>query len=222
MQVLSLVHGPHVRSELWGDVVRAEGHELVEWELASQGEPPDGFDAVLVFGGEMNVGEEAENPWLHLEYRLLRGWVDAGTPLLGVCLGAQTLAHAAGGAVQRAPQLLSGFYETELTDAGVADPVLGSLPRRFEALNANGYCFTVPPGAVQLADGPVPQALRVGERAWGVQFHPEVRHDQVLGWWRVEAARPVAELEAALAEKLAGWQELGRRLCRAFLAVAAG
>jgi GMP synthase-like glutamine amidotransferase len=96
------------------------------------------------------------------------------------------------------------------------------LPRRFEALNANGYCFTVPPDAVQLADGPVPQALRVGERAWGVQFHPEVRHDQVLGWWRVEAARPVAELEAALAEKLAGWQELGRTLCRAFLRAASG
>lgn len=220
MRVLSLVHGPQVRSELWGDVVRAEGHELVEWELPAQGVPPDDFDAVMVFGGEQNVGQEDRHPWLHQEYELLRAWIAARTPLLGVCLGAQTLAHAAGGTVGPAPRLLSGFYETELTDEGVDDPVLGSLPRRFEALNANGYCFTVPEGAVQLADGPVPQALRVGERAWGVQFHPEVRHDQVLGWWRVEAARPVAELEAALAEKLAGWQELGRTLCRAFLRVA--
>jgi GMP synthase-like glutamine amidotransferase len=222
MRVLSLIHGPQVRSELWGDVVRAEGHELVEWDLPRQGTPPDGFDAVMVFGGEMNVGEEDRNPWLRDEYELLRGWIADGTPLIGVCLGAQTLAHAAGGAVGPGPELLSGFYETELTPAGREDPVLGAMPARFEALNANGYCFTVPPGAVQLADGPVTQALRVGERAWGVQFHPEVRHDQVLAWWRVEAARPVAELEAALDEKLAGWQELGRRLCRAFLAAAAG
>ena len=204
MRVLSLTHGAQVRSELWGDVVRDEGHELVEWDLPAQGRPPAGFDAVMVFGGEMNVGEEERNPWLHDEYELLRTWIADDTPLIGVCLGAQTLAHAAGGTVGPAPELLSGFYETELTPAGIDDPVLGSLPPRFEALNANGYCFTVPPGALQLAAGPVPQALRVGDRAWGVQFHPEVRYDQVLGWWRVEAARPVAELEAALDEKLAG------------------
>jgi GMP synthase-like glutamine amidotransferase len=223
MRILSLTHGAGVRSELWGDVVREEGHELVEWEISERGAPADGaFDAVLVFGGEMNVGEESEHPWLEDEYELLRGWVAGGTPLLGVCLGAQTLAHALGGSVGRAPEQLAGFYATELTDAGAADAVLGVLPRRFDALNANAYAVTLPAGAVELARGPVPQALRVGPRAWGVQFHPEVRHAQVLDWFRrsQRLPKPLGELEADLDAKLPAWQELGRRLCRAFLAAA--
>jgi len=224
VRVLAVTHGPLVRSELFGDVVREEAHVLVEWEIVARGRPAEnGFDAVMVFGGVMNVGEELAHPWLRDEYDLLRGWVESGTPLLGVCLGAQTLAHAFGGRVRPvAGGALAGFYETELTDEGAADRVLGRLPRRFEALNANGYTFEVPPGAVELARGPVPQAFRAGERAWGVQFHPEVRREQVLTWWsdRAELPKPLEELERDLDAKLATWQEHGRRLCRAYLAAA--
>jgi GMP synthase (glutamine-hydrolysing) len=222
VRILSLTHSPLARAELFGDVVRDEGHELVEWEIVSQGRPSaNRFDAVLVFGGDMNVGEELEHPWLHDEYELLREWVASGTPLLGVCLGAQTLAHALGGRVARAPEPLVGFYETELADAGAADPVLGALPRRFEAFNANAYTFEVPDGATELARAAVPQAFRAGSHAWGVQFHPEVRREQVLRWWQDEALpRPLEELVDELDAKIGGWQELGRRLCRAFLAAA--
>src|SRR5581483_12191457 len=99
MRVLALVHGPTERAEVFGEVVREHGHELVEWELPVRGRPAVDADAVIVFGGEQNVGEEDRYPWLEDEYELLRGWVDSGTPLLGICLGAQTLAHAAGARV---------------------------------------------------------------------------------------------------------------------------
>jgi GMP synthase-like glutamine amidotransferase len=225
MRVLAVTHGTTVGPEVYGDVIEEHGHELVEWPIETRGAPPaSGFDAVFVFGGQQNVGEELEHPWLHEEYDALRRWVDDGTPLFAVCLGAQTLAHALGGSVTPVePAQLAGFYETELTEEGAADPVIGVLPRRFEALNANAYQFTVPTGAVPLADGPVRQAFRAGGAAWAVQFHPEARRDQALAWFADDEPalrRPLTELERELDAKLPAWHELGRRLCAAFLAVA--
>ena len=185
----------------------------------------EGFDAVMVFGGRMNVGEEAEHPWLEDEYGLLRAWVAEEKPLLGVCLGAQTLAHATGGRVGRAPQWHAGFYEVALSDAGREDPVLGVLPGRFEALLANAFEFDPAPAAERLAStGAQQQAFRVGTRAWGVQFHPEARRDQVLAWWSDgrRLPRPLPELTRELESRLPAWHELGRKLCRAFLAAATG
>ena len=220
MRVLAVVHGPDVGPELFGEVLAEDGHELVEWDIRANGAPPDEMDAVIVFGGPQNVGEELQHPWLHEEYDALRRWVERGTPVLGICLGAETMAHALGARVERLEQELGGFYETELTAAGEGDPVLGVLPPRFEAFNANAYGFAVPDGATELARGPVPQAYRAGERAWAVQFHPEIRRDHVLHWFDEGSPRTREEIAAELDEKLPAWQELGRRLCRAFLATA--
>jgi GMP synthase (glutamine-hydrolysing) len=220
MKVLAVTHGDDVGPELLGDVVREQGHELVEWDIRSAGAPTVEADAVIVLGGSQNVGEEVMHPWLSEEYDALRRWLRAGTPLLGVCLGAQTLAHAAGARVAPAGRRYAGFYETDLTDAGTADPVLGVLPRRFAALNANAYGFAVPPGAVALARGAgLEQAFRVGERAWGVQFHPEVRRDQLLRWLGDDGTLTdelVRDIDAGIAQ----WHEHGRALGAAFLRAA--
>jgi GMP synthase-like glutamine amidotransferase len=217
MRVLAVVHTPDAGPETFADVVADEGHELVLWEIPKQGSPPLDVDAVMVFGGDQNVGEELEHPWLHEEYDALRRWVERGTPVLGVCLGAQTLAHAFGGPVRPVGATVAGFVQTTLTDEGAADPVLGVLPRRFDAFNTNAYTFEVPAGGTPLADGPVPQAFRLGARAWGVQFHPEIRRENVLTWFADGSTRTADEIAAELDEKLPTWQELGRRLCRAFL-----
>lgn len=221
MRVLAIVHSPDAGPELFEEVLAEDGHELVSWDIRSQGAPPRDVDAVIVLGGDQNVGEELQHPWLHEEYDALRRWVEAGTPVLGICLGAQTLAHAFGAKVGPADETLAGFYETRLTDDGAADPVLGVLPRTFEAFNANGYTFQVPPGATALADGPLPQAFRVAGSAWGVQFHPEIRRDHVLRWFEDDSTpRTPDQIARELDEKLPAWQALGRRLCRAFLATA--
>jgi GMP synthase-like glutamine amidotransferase len=219
MDVLALTHGADVGPELLADVVAARGATLIEWPIGERGAPPHDADAVVVLGGHQNVGEESRYPWLEDEYAALRSWVESGTPLFGVCLGGQTLAHALGGTVRKLDAQLGGFYETVLTPDGVADPVLGALPERFDAFNGNGYAFDPPRGAITLAHGPVTQAFRVGESAWGVQFHPELKGYSVEAWFahdpelarRVDALRP--ELEA--------WRPSGERLFDAFLDVAA-
>ena len=218
MNVLAITHGADVGPELLSDVVTARGDTLLEWPIDERGAPPRAADAVVVLGGHQNVGEEARYPWLEDEYDALRSWVESETPLFGVCLGGQTLAHALGGTVRRLDAQLGGFYETMLTEDGAADPVLGALPERFDAFNGNGYAFEPPPGAVTLADGPMTQAFRIGRSAWAVQFHPELMRYSVEGWFahdpglarRVEALRP--ELEA--------WRPFGERLFGAFLDVA--
>jgi GMP synthase (glutamine-hydrolysing) len=221
VKVLAVIHSHEAGPELFAEVLAEDGHELVVWDIRTQGTPPQDVDAVMVFGGDQNVGEELEHPWLHEEYDALRRWVDGGTPLLGVCLGAQTLAHALGATVGPARETLAGFYETTLTDAGEADPVLGVLPRSFDAFNANAYAFEAPPGATPLAEGPVLQAFRIGETAWALQFHPEIRREHVLTWFEDDTTpRTPEEISALLDEKLDRWQELGRMLCRAFLAQA--
>ena len=222
MRVLAVTHGPDVGPELLGDVVRELGHELIEWDIRSAGTPTVEADAVMVFGGSQNVGEELEHPWLREEYDALRRWLDDGTPLLGVCLGAQTLAHAAGGRVARREERHTGFEPTRLSAEGAADPVIGVLPEEFDALNANRYGFEVPPGGVELArSGSLVQAFRVGERAWGVQFHPEARREQVLRWYADDGSLS-PELEASVDEGIGRWHALGRRLAEAFLQASTG
>jgi len=71
----------------------------------------------------------------------------------------------------------------------------------------------------------VEKGRRVGDRARGVQFHPEVRHEQAMAWFGAESRelpRPLAQIERELTDKLPAWQELGRALCRAFLRSASG
>jgi GMP synthase (glutamine-hydrolysing) len=225
MRILSLTHGPLVRAELFGDVVRAEGHDLEEWSVVDDAEPPrpvEEYDAFLVFGGHMNVDQEDEHPWLGAEDELIRGLVARHVPLFGVCLGGQLLAKAAGAHVGPSPERESGFVPVTLTDEAAPDPIFGTLPRVFDAFEAHGYAFHVPPGAVELARSSVcSQAFRLGDSAWGIQFHPEIRVEQVATWLRRDPSSPNAEtILAELQHRIEEWQEFGAVLCRSFLAAA--
>jgi GMP synthase-like glutamine amidotransferase len=222
MQVLAVTHGPSVGPGVFADAVEDAGHELVEWPVQLGGKAPEGADAVIVLGGAMHPDEEERHGWLSTELRWLEGLLENGTPLLGVCLGSQLVARAAGADVFRSPESEVGWYSVELTDAARADPVATSLPERFDAFQWHHYTHTLPAGAVELARSRVcTQAFRVGN-AWGVQFHPEVRVEQVEEWLS-EDPEDVTDPEtfiAATRSRIEGWNELGRRLCSAFLSAA--
>jgi len=226
VHVLSLIHSIEGRAALFAPVVEERGHQLDEWSFAWETPPPrplDGYDAVLVFGGTMHADQEAWHPWLREETVWLQQRIAARTPVLGICLGVQLLARAAGSWVGPLPEPEIGWCGVELTDAGAADPVVGALPRRFDALQWHYYTHGLPVGAVELARSDAcTQAFRLGDACWGVQFHPEVTGPQLEGWL-TDFSDPPPDLEglrASIPRKIGRWNELGRALCGAFLEAA--
>ena len=226
MHVLGLIHGDAVRAGVFFDAVAARGHRLEEWSLAWDAPMPrplDAYGAVIIFGGAMHADQDERHPWLREENAFIQRLFDLGMPTLGVCLGAQLLAKAAHAPVFPSPQPEIGWHEVELTDAASEDPVFGRLPSRFPAFQWHFYTHGVPAGAEELARSPVcTQAFRLGERVWGVQFHPEVTSAQVEQWiteepWAVEDAE---RLLSESRERIGRWNDLGRGLCGAFVEVA--
>src|SRR5204863_8678885 len=134
--------------------------------------------------------------------------------------GAQLLAMAASAPVGPSSEPEVGWFEVELTAEGRDDPVLGFLPSRFEAFQWHFYTHGLPAGAVELARSRVcTQAFRLGESAWGVQFHPEVTLEQVESWVDEEEDLPVeaGPLIAETRERIDAWNALGRKLCAGFV-----
>jgi GMP synthase-like glutamine amidotransferase len=225
VNVLGLIHGDAVRAGVFFEAVAARGHELEEWSLAWDRplpRPLDDYGAVLIFGGSMHADQDDHHPWLRDENMFLQRLYNLGMPMLGVCLGAQLLAKAAHAPVFPASKAEIGWHDVELTPAAADDPVLGGLPGRFEAFQWHYYAHGLPGGAEELASNDVcTQAFRLGERVWGVQFHPEVTLAQVEQWIEEEPeAADGDRLRAETRERIAGWNDLGRGLCGAFVEVA--
>lgn len=226
MDVLAVIHGERVRAGVFGDVVEERGHRLDEWSLAwgtPLPRPLDSYGAVLVFGGAMHADQDDRHPWLREENAFLERLLFERIPVLGVCLGVQLLAKAAGASVFRAERPEVGWYEVELTDGARNDPLLSTLPARFDAFQWHYYSYGLPAGAVELAlSERCTQAFRLGDSSWGIQFHAEVTQEQVADWIENELDDDDREhmppdLLEQTAERIGKWNELGRGLCGGFL-----
>jgi len=132
-------------------------------------------NALLVLGGGMGVYDRDRLPHLEDEIALCKAAVAAAKPVLGICLGSQLLAAALGGAVGKAPRKEIGWHGVTLLPEARGDALFDALPRNFPAFHWHGDAFTLPDGAVPLASSTMTplQAFRMGERAWGIQFHLE-------------------------------------------------
>jgi GMP synthase (glutamine-hydrolysing) len=223
MDVLAVIHGEKVRAGVFGDAVEARGHRLEEWSLAwgtSLPRPLDAYGAVLVFGGAMHADQEGHHPWLREENLFLQRLLDLHKPVLGICLGAQLLAKAAHAHVGPAREPEIGWYPLELTEDAADDPLFGSLPQRFDAFQWHYYAHGLPAGAVELARNDLcTQAFRLGDSAWGVQFHPEVTLAQVESWMDDDEPVPPGLIDETRG-RIRSWNELGKSLCDAFVGVA--
>jgi GMP synthase-like glutamine amidotransferase len=220
MRVLAVVHHDNAAAGVFAEPALAAGHELVEWLPHKEPRPPsDGFGAAFVFGGEMNVDEEDAHPWLREEKRLIGELIERGTPLLGVCLGSQLVAEAAGAVVRRAKMPEIGWYDVTLTPEGEDDDLLGVLPSRFESFQFHYYEWLLPPGGTALARSALAlQAFRLGERpVWGLQFHPEVVEQDLRSWLDDPDVPDPEAIRRESAGKIGAWNDAGRALSARFL-----
>ncbi len=203
-RVLVVEHQGNAGLGLFGERLAGSGVELVVVGPDTGSPVPeslDGIDALLVLGGAMGPDDDDRAPWLPATRRLLSSGVERGIPTLGICLGAQLLATATGGHVRSMPQgpevgLCAVRFEADAaTDplfGGVADlgddgvPVVqwhwleaDELPGSASVLASSGACGN--------------QVFRIGDRAWGVQFHPEALGATAADW-AVEDRQGLVEL----------------------------
>jgi GMP synthase (glutamine-hydrolysing) len=191
----------------------------------------DGVQGVIVMGGEQSVVTIGADPVLTAEAAWLDDALRRGIPVLGVCLGAQLLAHVLGARVFRLARRMLSWEPLRLTGAGAADPVLGAIPDGAHGLHWNEDGFDLPPGAVELAQPGARgscAAFRHGPSAWGVQFHPEIGPASLAHWYAhwpaplAEAGVNEADARAADTRHLPGQPALAAAIFGGFARYAAG
>jgi GMP synthase-like glutamine amidotransferase len=147
----------------------------------------------------MSVNDDL--PYLRCEMDLIARALDRGTPVLGICLGAQLIAKACGAAVRRNPQNEIGWFDIHLTDAAAADPLFRRCNRAETVFHWHGETFDLPPGATLLAtsDRCRNQAFRLGRATYGLQFHLEATPEMIADWCtQDENCADVRELDSPL------------------------
>jgi GMP synthase (glutamine-hydrolysing) len=187
----------HVAAEPLGTLdrlIRERGHRVkfVNFERQPDARPRlDRYRGLIVLGGPMNVEDRDARPHLQTEIDSIRDAVAQGKPVLGICLGAQLLAHALGAEVRRNPVSEIGWYDLAVTEHGRADPVFAPLGDTAPVFQWHGYTFDIPPGAAHLArtSGCANQAFRHGSNAYGFQFHLEMDQPLIERWLNLPAYR---------------------------------
>ena len=144
----------------------------------------DDLAGVVMFGGTVNVDQVDDHPFLKENRDLTRECVDRTVPYLGICLGAQMLARAMDSPVMAAHVKEVGFEPVRVNVAAASDPLMSVFADGDMVFQWHGDTMQLPEGALLLGTGDrVPtQAYRVGEAAWGLQFHFEIDADELEMW----------------------------------------
>ena len=152
---------------------------------------PLGHDAIVILGGPMSVYDDL--PYLQKEQELIRNAMKNDTPVLGICLGSQLIARAAGGRVYKGKKKEIGWYYVYLTPASSNDIFRGFTDKAIRIFQWHGDTYDLPANAKILAYSDLyPQAFRIGS-AVGIQFHFEVNEPLIQTWIKEYGAELIAE-----------------------------
>lgn len=216
-----LCHVPFEGPGAIGPLLEKRGFELQTLNCWTSPTFPDVEEVsfVVVMGGPMSVNDTKEHPWLVPERQWILTMLQAGVPVLGVCLGAQLMSAALGGSVGRNPEREIGWWPLE---------AVHEQGRTVTVLHWHGETFSLPEGAVWLekSEACAHQSFRWGERAIGLQYHLEATkasldslvencRDELLPSPYVQSEQEIREgWDAYHADALAALEELLDDLCR--------
>lgn len=203
-------------------------HRTVDTAVGRPSFPPvRSIAGLVVMGGPMGVYETDRYPFLKRELVYIRNVIDAKKPVLGICLGAQLIAHALGARVYPNRKKEIGWYRVRLTPEGKKDPLMKGSPSSPWVFQWHGDTFDLPRGARRLASSPLckNQAFRFGTNVYGLQYHLEVDKAMVLEWLEQPGAekelsllgpRTRSKMKADLPRRLPGLGPVARRFFSGF------
>lgn len=225
MAIVVFEHHAMETSARLGQVLRDHGHRLRVVRLYAGDPVPadlDDVDGVVSMGGPMNTDQADQFPWIDQEAAFIKAAHEAGLPIVGVCLGAQLIAHALGGKVQKmdAPEI--GWLPVNQFRPGFPDTVFGGIPWKTNQLHTHSQQVTeLPPGGVLLAssDACKHQAFRVGLTTYAFQYHFEWTRSDIAGileqfaQWITDSGQNVDSIQSDTDAKYDLYRHLGDRLC---------
>lgn len=182
-EIYCLQHVPFEDSGMIDPVLQQMGYSLKCIKLYNGDMLPDSevIDYLIVLGGPMDMEDEDEYSWLADEKKLIKAMIDAGKPVLGICLGAQLIAHVLGKSVYPAEQQEIGWYPIEVIEAAKEHELTSSWVPYPNVFHWHSNTFDLPEGAIHLASTDVctNQAFILNENIIGLQFHLEIGRPQV-------------------------------------------
>ncbi|MCW8957358.1 MAG: type 1 glutamine amidotransferase [Gammaproteobacteria bacterium] len=168
----------HVPFESLGSIepcLKKAGYEISSTQFFNSEELPEIADIhfLVVMGGPMSVNDEQEHPWLTAEKKFIKNAIEAGKPVLGICLGAQLIANSMGGEVFQNAEKEIGWFPVEAVKSKTNS--VFQFPEKTDVFHWHGETFRLPNGAIQIAKskGCENQAFQIGTNVIGLQFHLE-------------------------------------------------
>ena len=232
--VLIVTHLADRQVGLVHDAVRAAGCDVIERHAAAGDTLPaaDEIAGIVSLGGRQSATRIGQDPFLAAEVALLQAALDDDLPVLGMCLGAQLLAVAAGGKVVSTGHFYADWPDLVLLPAAASDPVFGGMPPRLPVLKWHEDAVELPDEQSLLgrSEGPGAALFRIGPSAWGSQAHLELTPELLVDAWLsdpAEAADVIAaghdldEFRARSRELLVGQMAAARPMFEAFGRLAA-
>ena len=215
-KILSVQNIPSETLGLLEPMFVHDGYDIEKVNIPDDPVPtsPLGYDAIVILGGPMAVYDNF--PYLQKEQDLIRSAMKNYTPVLGVCLGSQLIAQAAGGRVYKANKKEIGWHNVYLTPASSNDIFSGFTDKMIRVFQWHGDTYDLPATAKILAYSDLyVQAFRI-ESAVGIQFHFEVDEHLIRTWmkeYNADLIREKTSPESILPapsdlEQLAAWCRL--------------